>query len=144
MTPTARTLAALRRAGFIACTVEKWIAQRGIRMDCFGFADILAARPVDRRIGLMQATIAANASARVAKIKSKPEASGWLKAGGGNRSVGMEQTWEPLARQDRGPGRRGHAGRRRREARAQAARRVATGDAVLKEPPLPTPYNHSV
>lgn len=82
MTPTARTLTALRRSGFIACVVERWIAQRGIRVDCFHFADILTARPVDRRIVLIQATTLANVPARVAKIKSKPEAAQWLKAGG--------------------------------------------------------------
>lgn len=37
---------------------------------------------MDRRIVLIQATSAANMSARVAKIQSKPEASAWLKAGG--------------------------------------------------------------
>jgi hypothetical protein len=82
VTPTARTLAALRRAGFIACTVEKWITPPGIRKDCFGFADILAARPVDRRIVLIQATSAGNVSARIAKIKSKNEAEVWLKSNG--------------------------------------------------------------
>ena len=82
MTPTARTLTALRRAGYIACVVERWIAQKGIRRDCYGFADILAARPLERRIVLIQATTLPNVSARVAKIRSKPEASAWLKSGG--------------------------------------------------------------
>jgi hypothetical protein len=80
--PTALTLKSLRRAGFIACVVERWIAQRGIRMDCFGFADIIAASPLERRIILVQATSLDNISTRVSKIQSKPEAAAWLKAGG--------------------------------------------------------------
>jgi hypothetical protein len=44
MTPSARTLTALRRAGWIACPVERWVAQRGIRVDAFHFADILVCR----------------------------------------------------------------------------------------------------
>jgi hypothetical protein len=82
MTPTARTLEALRRAGFIASVVERWIAAPCIRKDCFGFADILAARPVDQRILLVQATSAGNVSARLAKTKSKAEAAAWLHSGG--------------------------------------------------------------
>ena len=83
MTPTARTLTALRRAGFIACVVERWIENEGIRVDAFHFADILAARPADRRIVLVQATTLPNVPARVTKIRSKPEALAWLKSGGG-------------------------------------------------------------
>ena len=80
--PTARTLTALRCAGFIACVVERWIERKGIRVDAFHFADILAARPGDRCIVLVQATTLPNIAARVAKIRSKPEATAWMKAGG--------------------------------------------------------------
>lgn len=82
MSPSARSLNALRKAGWIACTVERWIAQRGIRVDCFHFADLLAAHPVERRILLVQATSLANVSARVEKIQGKSEASAWLASGG--------------------------------------------------------------
>jgi hypothetical protein len=82
MTPTARTLDALRRTGYIACVVERWIESKGIRVDAFNFADILAARPADRRITLIQATTLPNVSARITKIRSKPEASAWIKSGG--------------------------------------------------------------
>ena len=81
--PTALTLTALRRAGFIACVVERWIERAGIRVDAFHFADILAARPAERRIVLVQATTTPNISARVAKIQSKAEALTWLNSGGG-------------------------------------------------------------
>jgi hypothetical protein len=72
----------LRQYGWIACSVEKWIAQHSIRVDAFHFADILAAHPRQRRIMLVQATSAANIGTRVSKIRSKPEAAAWLKAGG--------------------------------------------------------------
>jgi hypothetical protein len=62
--------------------VERWIERQRIRVDCFHFADILAARAVDRRIVLVHATSPGNVSARVAKIKGKAEAAAWLKAGG--------------------------------------------------------------
>ena len=44
MSPTGRTLTALRRAGWIAWPVEKWVAQRGIRIDCFHFADKMSVK----------------------------------------------------------------------------------------------------
>ncbi|MSU78914.1 MAG: hypothetical protein EXS16_12565 [Gemmataceae bacterium] len=80
--PTALTLKALRQRGSIACVVERWIAQAGIRVDAFGFADVLVADPLERRITLVQATSLSNVSARVAKIRSKPEAATWIEAGG--------------------------------------------------------------
>ena len=57
-------------------------AQRGIRVDAFHFADILAARPAEQRIVLVQATTLSNLPARTAKIRSKAEAAAWIKAGG--------------------------------------------------------------
>ncbi len=46
MTPTARSLEYLIRAGFIATVVERWLPHCHVRRDAFGFADILAAMPV--------------------------------------------------------------------------------------------------
>lgn len=40
--PTQRTLDWLRKRGFRAAVVEKWIAQRGVRLDLFNVGDILA------------------------------------------------------------------------------------------------------
>jgi hypothetical protein len=80
--PTALTLRALRQRGAIACVVERWISQAGIRVDAFGFADILVAHPLERRITLVQATSVGNMSARIAKIKAEPRAAAWIGAGG--------------------------------------------------------------
>jgi hypothetical protein len=82
VSPTARTLAALRKAGWIACVVERWLPKVELRRDAFGFGDILACRPLDRQVLLVQATSLANVGARVAKIKSKPEAAAWIRSGG--------------------------------------------------------------
>ena len=80
--PTARSLALLRRRGFIACPVERWIARAGVRQDAFGFADVLAAHPRERAILLVQATTAAHVSHRLAKARARPELAAWLRAGG--------------------------------------------------------------
>ena len=105
-----RTIAAIG-AGLIACVVERWIERQRIRVDCFHFADILAARAVDRRIVLIQATSAGNMSARLAKIKSKADATAWLKAGGELEVSGWKKRgrrWRvktvPLRAEDMAPG----------------------------------------
>jgi hypothetical protein len=82
LSPTARTLDALRKSGWIACVVERFIQQRNIRVDAFGLADVLAAHPRNRTILLVQATSLSNVSARVKKIQGRPEAQAWLAAGG--------------------------------------------------------------
>jgi hypothetical protein len=82
MTPTARTLALLRRRGFTAAVVEKWVAQAGIRKDLFGCIDVLAVHPRDKVIVGVQATSASNVSHRLAKARALPELAAWLRAGG--------------------------------------------------------------
>jgi hypothetical protein len=71
----------------------------------------LAARAVDRRIVLIQATSAGNMSARLAKIKSKADATAWLKAGGELEVSGWKKRgrrWRvktvPLRAEDMAPG----------------------------------------
>ncbi len=84
MTPTARSLAECRKRGWWACVVERWVAQTRIRVDAFGFGDILA---LDEQPGalLIQATTTANAASRVRKIRDQraKAARAWL--GAGNR-----------------------------------------------------------
>lgn len=83
MTPTARSLAHLRRAGYLADVVERWIPGANIRRDAYGFADLLACHPVEGRIILIQVT-SNGVAARRKKILTEraAEASAWLKAGG--------------------------------------------------------------
>src|SRR5690554_5925617 len=88
--PTQRSLQALRKAGYTAETVEKWIPGANIRRDLFGFLDILAIRDGD--IVGVQATTASNLAARVAKAEAlatyelvcgvmRVEFHGWKKVG---------------------------------------------------------------
>jgi hypothetical protein len=47
MSPTARSLKKLRKEGWTASVVEKWIPQVKRRRDCFGF-DVLACKAAGR------------------------------------------------------------------------------------------------
>ena len=66
ISPTARTLKALRAAGYAAEVVERWNPHARVRHDLFGFVDVLALRR-DETLAV-QATSRDNVSARVAKI----------------------------------------------------------------------------
>lgn len=97
-TPTARSLQLLRRSGYVAAVTESWIPGANIRRDLFGFADVFAvsAHRDPPRL-LIQATTAANMSARLKKAKGLValrtclaaglsfEVWGWFRRG---------QTWE--------------------------------------------------
>lgn len=82
--PTGRTMKVVRAAGGIAYVVEKWNAHTMRRIDAWGFGDVLAAYPDDKRVLLIQATSTSNLSKRVAKIKTETAdaAEAWLRAGG--------------------------------------------------------------
>jgi hypothetical protein len=82
MSPTARTLAFLRRAGYLAAVVEHWIPGANVRKDLFGVADVLAVHPRDRLFLLVQATTADHVAHRLRKTRARPELALWLKAGG--------------------------------------------------------------
>lgn len=82
MSPTARTLTFLRRAGYLAVVVESWIPHVNRRRDLFGCADVLAVHPRDGIFLLVQVTTAAHLAHRLAKAKRRPELALWLRAGG--------------------------------------------------------------
>ena len=88
MTPTQRTLAALRAEGYQAAIVEKWNPHVKIRQDVWKFGDILACRVLpdgsNQEIALIQCTTQVNAAARVTKIITtcREAACKWLQAGG--------------------------------------------------------------
>jgi hypothetical protein len=82
MTPTARTLDHLRRAGFIAEVVERWIPRANIRKDFLGCVDIIAFHRSRPGIVGVQATSLPNVAARLTKAKGRPELAAWLRAGG--------------------------------------------------------------
>ena len=99
--PTQRSLKALRDAGYLVCIVEKWLPARGemkfgIRIDAFGFGDLLACKPskqyVDTKtaqlyrepgeIALVQTTDHTSFSKHKLKILAIPEFQKWKDAGG--------------------------------------------------------------
>jgi len=81
MMPTGRTLDLLRKSGYLADVVERWLPRINRRRDLFGFADVLA---VHRRLGflLVQVTTAAHVPDRLEKARHRPELEVWLAAGG--------------------------------------------------------------
>lgn len=103
MSPTARTLEWLRRAGYSAGVVEKWIPQMRRRVDLFGCIDIVAVGGGETGALGVQATSGSNHASRVAKILAIPEAEQWVEAGNrlwvmswakrGQR--GKAKRWEP-------------------------------------------------
>lgn len=77
--PTARSLEHLRKQGYLAEVVEKWIPAVKRRKDLYGFIDILAIAP--GRIVGVQATSGDNVAARVAKIADHPNVDAVRRAG---------------------------------------------------------------
>lgn len=102
ISPTQRSLALLKEGNFICQVVERWNPYAKVRVDLFGFIDIVAVRhPYPGVIGI-QTTSASNMSARIKKILGIPEAKIWLTAG--NRIIvhgwskkgraGARKTWQ--------------------------------------------------
>ena len=118
MTPTQRTLELLRKEGFTACVVEKWIPMRKIRKDAFGFGDVLAMHPGFEGYGglwLLQVTSGDNHAARLTKATALPELKTWIISGGrfavvswskrgarGKRKL-WESRWQEVKLPDLGP-----------------------------------------
>lgn len=67
MTPTARTLAHLRKLGYQADTVERWIPKVNIRRDLFNAWDVLALK-IGEPLLAVQVTTGPNASNRLEKV----------------------------------------------------------------------------
>ena len=80
MTPTARSLAELRRRGLTAQVVEQTIPRTFIKRDLFGVIDIVAMGA--GHIFGIQCTSGTNHAARRAKILAEPRAMEWLRCGG--------------------------------------------------------------
>lgn len=80
VSPTQRSLKALRDAGYDAAVVEKWNPHARIRQDLFNVFDLVAITPVG--ILAVQVTSGSHVAERVAKIMATPAAKRWLRAGG--------------------------------------------------------------
>ena len=79
--PTARSLAFLRKHGWTAAVTERWNPYAKIRQDLFGFVDILAIRADHWGVLAIQATTFENRIARLHKICGEPRAETWVAAG---------------------------------------------------------------
>ena len=77
MSPTQRTLAALRKDGWTAEVVERWIPGANIRRDLWGFGDILAMHPGRGNL-IVQATTTPHVPDRIAKLLAAPALLCWL------------------------------------------------------------------
>jgi hypothetical protein len=102
MTPTARSLAELRRLGYVADVVERWIPRAKVRKDLFGIFDIVALGQDNWHhekpwviVGI-QCTSATNHAARVTKLLGSDTLDLWLKAGG------RAEVWSWSKRGERG------------------------------------------
>ena len=79
ISPTARSLAHLRRHDCLAGTVERWnphVKPHGIRQDLFRFADIVAVGPTIRGTLYIQACAATDHWRRVRKLTRRPDVAG--------------------------------------------------------------------
>jgi hypothetical protein len=79
VSPTARSLDHLRKAGYLAGVVEKWIPAVKRRQDLFGFIDILAVR--DGEVLGVQATSDSHVANRATKIAEHDNVGAVRKAG---------------------------------------------------------------
>lgn len=77
--PTARSLAELRKRGYVAEVVEKWIAPVKRRKDLFGFIDIIALK--DAEVLGVQATSDGHVSDRAKKIAESEHVDAVRRAG---------------------------------------------------------------
>lgn len=73
MSATARTLKLLRDQGYHVWIVEKTIPYRGIKLDAFGFMDILAYNG-DSHVNIaVQSTVGSHHANHIRKYNEKPE-----------------------------------------------------------------------
>lgn len=79
--PTSRTLAFLRAAGYTCAITEKWNSHAKLRQDLFGFIDVVGMHPDSQGLLGVQATSGSNHSARRKKILDLPVAKLWLETG---------------------------------------------------------------
>lgn len=79
MTPTQRSMAHLRSAGYRVAVVERWNPRARIRQDLFGCIDLLAIKEGETLA--VQTTSGSNVAARVKKI-AEAEAIGDIRAAG--------------------------------------------------------------
>jgi hypothetical protein len=81
LSPTARTLALLRRCRYTADVVERYLHHARRKRDFLGFADVLAVRRGEPGTLAIQASTLAHVRDRLDRCRSRPELAAWLAAG---------------------------------------------------------------
>ncbi len=102
MSPTQRSLAELKKRGYLPYIVERWNPFAHIRQDLYGFIDLVAIKGDSPGVLAVQTTSGSNVSARIQKIHESAAAKIWLAAGNrivvhGWRKVGSKgkrKLWE--------------------------------------------------
>lgn len=95
--PTQRTLELCRKHGWTIQVVERWNQFAHVRIDLFGFIDLIA---VDgKSIIAIQSTVGGEMARRIHKIKAEPRSLEWVKSGGrlfvhGWRKLVSSGRWE--------------------------------------------------
>src|SRR5579871_5267305 len=82
--PTALSLNLLRRSGYAAGVVERFVqppGRDGFRVDLFGCIDLVAVKRSESGVLAVQATSLPNMSSRINKAKGKAELRAWVAAG---------------------------------------------------------------
>jgi hypothetical protein len=79
--PTKRTLALLRKQGFVAEVVERRVPGCLVSRDLFGIADVLAIHPEQYVVLLIQATTADHFADRLRRVQGQPVLPSLLAAG---------------------------------------------------------------
>jgi hypothetical protein len=112
VSPTARSLAWLRREGWLPATVERWNPGARVRQDLFGFLDLLAMREGCGGLLGIQVTTTGHMADRRAKILGDPlrdrarvwlaagnalEVWGWAKQGPRGKRKTWQLTRQPIA-----------------------------------------------
>jgi hypothetical protein len=77
--PTQRTLAEMRRRGYLADVTERWIPGANVRRDLFGVIDVLCVG--EHEVVGVQATSGDNVAARITKITEHPNLAAIRKGG---------------------------------------------------------------
>jgi hypothetical protein len=79
--PTSRSLALLRRCGYLCEVCETWVPRANVRRDLFHVADVIGVHAIRREVLLIQATSLSNLPARVKKVRGQVELPALLRAG---------------------------------------------------------------
>jgi hypothetical protein len=68
LSPTQRSLKLLRKEGYIADVVERWVPKAKVRKDLWGWVDIVGVSPAGNLV-FVQTTTSSNLAARMKKAK---------------------------------------------------------------------------